>query len=151
MFGYDDFEEEEDFSDLDGLRERSSDPFDDLRITDEQLRRLYALLTKNGMDCDLQIRPFGARIVWVWAEADKTRRTRYFEYAINIPRRRPMDFTTMGRSSNPGYGHMAKREAARAKVTDAVLRAMGAVLRISLADYVPDPEMSRYFYENRQR
>jgi hypothetical protein len=28
---------------------------------------------------------------------------------------------------------------------------MGVVLGVSLAGYVPDPELSRYFYENRQR
>lgn len=150
MFDYDYAEDDEDDA-LDALWERSADPFDDTLITDEQLRRLFSLLTGDGLDCELHIRPFGARIIWVWSERDKAGKTRYFEYEIDVPRRRPMDFTAAGRSSNPGYGFAAKRTAARARVIDAVLRAMGTALGISLAGHVPDPEMSRYFYENRRR
>lgn len=148
---YDDDEDEDDDDDESGYRESGFDPFDDIQITDDQLRRLFSLLTKNDMDCELRIWVFGARIIWVWAESDKTRDTRYFEYEIKIPRRRPMDFSVAGRSSNPGYGFIAKRAATRAKVVDAVLRAMSAVLKLSLIGYDPDPEMAAYFYENRRR
>jgi hypothetical protein len=149
MYGYDDFDDEDDYADLDGIRERSEDPFDDLRITDEQLWRLFSLLTGNGMDCALIIRSFGARIIWVWTALDKAGKTRYFEHEINVPRRRPMDFSVVGRAANPGYRYESKRAASRAKVVDAVLRAMGAVLKVPLAGYDPDPERSRYFHENR--
>jgi hypothetical protein len=151
VFDYDEFFGEEVYADLDGTREFSLDPFDSVRITDDQLRRLFSLLTKSDVDCDIAIRPFGARIIWVWAELDKTRKTRFFEYEIKVPRRRPMDFTVIGRSSNPGYRDISKRAATKAKVVDAVLRSMSVVLGISLAGHVPDPEAAWEIYENRHR
>lgn len=150
MLDYEDFDDEDTDADLDGVRERSADPFDDTRISDEQLRRLFSLLTKDSMDCALTIRSFGAMITWVWTALDKAGKKRYFEHEITVPRRRPMDFTVVGRSFNPGYREGFGR-ATKAKVVDAVLRAMSVVLEVSLAGYDPDPERAGYFYENRGR
>lgn len=149
MSDYDDYDDYDINDEEDGVWERGFDPFDNIRITDDQLRRLFSLLTKNDMDCELSIRPFGAKIIWVWTEADKAKQTRYFEYEINVPRRRPMDFAVAGRSSNPGYGFLERREATKARVVNAVLRAMSAVLKVSLDGHVPDPEAAEEFHENR--
>jgi hypothetical protein len=122
-----------------------ADSYDDILLSDSQARELCRRVTGDGMDCECLSAPALHTITWVWAEKDAKGKTRYVEFRIRVPRRRPMDIRVMASSANHYYraGAAARRQRA-AEVEAAVLKCMGDVLRINLQGYAPDTERADF-------
>jgi hypothetical protein len=128
---------------------RYDDPFDNIVLSYEQAKELCKRVTGNKLDCECVRATPGYKITWVWTEVDRKGKTRYLEYNIWVPRRRPMELKVAASSSNYNYYvSTAARRQRYAEVAATVLKHLGEMLRIDLTGYEPDPERARLFSEN---